>query len=128
MYHGLNNSDWHVVSITQPHPKKLNLLLDHTESATITFPNSSQSLDLTGHLYVGGIPEVLAENVSSAIAASVSFAGCLASVFIDGQLFNLITDSIDPSGLVTPGCTGEAMSSQFSKRVGDVRSISDQVG
>jgi len=103
----LNNNDWHVVSVTQPHPKRLHILLDQTESTTITFPNSSQSLDLTGHLYVGGIPEVLKENMSSAVASRVSFAGCLASVFIDGQLVNLMTDSINPSGLVTPGCTGE---------------------
>lgn len=101
----LSDNRWHLVEIVQTGPKMFNIIVDRNYTSTLLL-ESHNTLDLYGSLYIGGVPENIQNQLPSIIPTRKSFAGCLASLYINRRLYNLMTDVTSPSTYVTAGCSG----------------------
>ena len=63
------------------------------------------AVDLTGRLYVGGVPTSIRRRLPATIRARRGFSGCLATVVVNGRLYNIPNDATFVSNSVTAGCT-----------------------
>lgn len=102
----LGDNKWHLVDVIQTESKKFKVTIDGTHESTLLLPESRNTLDLSDSLYIGGVPENIQHRLPSIIESRKSFVGCLASLYINGQLYNLVTDVIGSSTHLVPGCSG----------------------
>ena len=81
--------------------------IDNEKPATnINIRRSNNRLELTGELYVGGVPHNMYDELPTLVSSRSSFAGCLGTILINGRLNNIFTDTLTTNRYVTAGCTG----------------------
>lgn len=103
---GLNDNTWHLVAVRQIDANKFNFTIDDVQSQDLNLTAKSNTFDLIGPLYVGGLPENVFDPESPLGKAIVkrSFSGCLASVTVDAKLYDVMQYAAESSGLIVPGC------------------------
>ncbi|XP_045116786.1 neurexin-1-like isoform X2 [Portunus trituberculatus] len=102
----LNDNKWHVVTVSRPSSLQHTLLVDDT-LATVTNGGSSETLDLQGFLYLGGVLPEMYTRLPRHIVSRSGFEGCMASLDLNGE-------APDPAGKDVPimanhvysGCEG----------------------
>ncbi|XP_054713514.1 neurexin-1-like [Uloborus diversus] len=102
----LNDNHWHAVTIGRPSVKQHTLMVDDM-IATVASTGSNVHLDLDGLLYLGGVPRsTYAGQLPKLVQSRHGFEGCLASLDLNGETVDPITDAVVPSTLVSTGCAG----------------------
>ena len=98
---------WHKLTIRPSSYQRLNVSLDDASTTpSVIFDLGTTHVDLSNNLFVGGIPASKSAS-STDLSSHKGFTGCLASVTVNGRLYDLMRDAIVPSTYVTAGCTGE---------------------
>ena len=103
----LADSRWHIIEIKQTSERSFSVTVDGKSDPSLLFQTSRNTLDLVSFLYFGGVPVAMQNRLPSSIASSKGFSGCLATVVINGKLYDLLNDDFQTSQYVTSGCTGE---------------------
>lgn len=107
----LNDNEWHDVSLLRP---EMDRQLIHVDNNPPTVENTvgseaKQFNLLDGKLYIGGVEKTMYNVLSKLIKSRHGFQGCLASMDLNGQMPDLITDSKFKHESVLKGCTGEIL-------------------
>uniref|UniRef100_T1L145 Laminin G domain-containing protein n=2 Tax=Tetranychus urticae TaxID=32264 RepID=T1L145_TETUR len=105
--YSLNDGQWHSVAVGRPSLGQHTLMVDDMVSS---FTNNGPNLhlDLTGLLYLGGLPSDAYSTLPSLVVSSHGFEGCLASLDFNGETIDPTgTDAVVRSTLVSKGCSGE---------------------
>ena len=102
----VNDNTWHLVSLLRRHHYEFSIVVDNVTSTLRLSSNPIYRFEPTGKLHFGGVSEQDYERLPSIIKSRSNFAGCLASVKVNTQLYNLMTDNIAISDYVTIGCSG----------------------
>jgi len=106
---------WHNVEVFQTGSRSFTVRVDGQYTDVLNLIASRNTLDLTGDLYIGGVPaSVRARLPSNVLSKSNGFSGCMASTVINGRLFDLMNEARLVSSSVTPGCTSEFSTSPSS--------------
>nr|XP_027202560.1 neurexin-1-like isoform X1 [Dermatophagoides pteronyssinus] len=104
----LNDNHWHTVTLGRPSLYQHTMLIDDS-LITISTSNSERNLhlDLDGLLYIGGVRDTMWQSLPKIIKSRIGFEGCLASLDLNGETFNLVgqSDVLIPSTLVESGCS-----------------------
>ncbi|XP_076318595.1 neurexin 1-like [Tachypleus tridentatus] len=101
----LNDNRWHAVTIGRQSLRQHTLMVDDMIS-TVTSTGSNVHLDLHGLLYLGGVRRNTYNSLPKLVQSKHGFEGCLASLDLNGETVDPITDAIIPSTLVSDGCAG----------------------
>lgn len=103
----LADNRWHSIDIRQTDRQSFEVLVDNRFPMQLTFPFSRNTLNLVNGLHVGGLPSSMWSRLPSVVASRKGFSGCMASFFVNGQLYDLMSDGIGTSSqYITSGCTG----------------------
>ncbi|KAL4216896.1 neuroligin protein binding [Mactra antiquata] len=104
-----NDNKWHTVVVTLNERGQFILKVD-SDTTTASTSDADGRLDLSGSLYVGGLPSEMFKrsSVTNLIVSRNGFRGCLASVDLNGSAPDLINYARDPSTVLN-GCTDLAM-------------------
>jgi Laminin G domain len=106
----LSDGAWHSIDIVQTGAKTFAMRVDRKFSDVLTMVTSRNTLDLTGQLYVGGVPTSMRARLSDGVfSKSTAFSGCMASMVVNGRLFDLLNDVSYVSSSVTRGCTSKSV-------------------
>lgn len=106
----LADGAWHSIDVYQTGTKTFALRVDNKYSDVMTMSASRNTLDLIGPLYVGGIPPSLRPRLPDGVLSkSTAFSGCMASMVVNGRLFDLLTDVSYVSSSVTRGCSSKRL-------------------
>ena len=99
-----NDNQWHSVTIRRSNLFEYTLMVDDLLT-TINNTKSDLYFDLDGILYLGGVPQEMYIKLPTLVQSQNGFEGCLASLELNGQTFDLtVNDILITSKLVTPGC------------------------
>ncbi|KAJ6218579.1 hypothetical protein RDWZM_009736 [Blomia tropicalis] len=104
----LNDNHWHTVTLGRPSLYQHTMLIDDTLMTTSTSTNANRNLhlDLDGLLYFGGVRDQMWSSIPKAIRSKHGFEGCIASLDLNGETFNLVgSEVLIPSTLVEAGCS-----------------------
>jgi Laminin G domain len=104
----VTDNEWHVIQVTQPDTKVFYLSIDDEPAGKLASPFSKNTLELTNPFYLGGLPQD--EPIPVGLTGTdppTHFAGCLASLSLGDNMFNLATVSRHSSAIIDIGCIGE---------------------
>lgn len=105
----VNNNAWHMFEVREftEGGKRFYRVMVDSKSDSIAIPND-QKLDLTGYLYIGGLPAAMFRDTSviSNIKSRHGFVGCLASVDLNGQSPDLFSTANNQAAVMS-ACTGK---------------------
>lgn len=102
----LCDSRWHKIDVFQTSPRSFSMQVDNQYPETLTLVMSRNTLDLTGELFIGGVPASLRSRLpSNVMSRSMGFSGCMSSMVVNEKLIDTMTDARILSPSVTPGCT-----------------------
>ena len=103
----LNDNRWHTVQIALNELGQFTAKVDSTP-VHVTTSDGDGRLDLTGALYIAGLPEQMFRDsrVTNLIKSRKGFRGCLASMDLDGAVPDLPNHAHDKQYIVD-GCTGK---------------------
>ena len=99
----LADGQWHELDLTRAGPTRFLLRIDQQEIGRLYYP----TVRLTNHehVYFGGVPESLFNQLPSSMRSLKGFSGCIATLIINGRSYNLQHIAADsPSNLIA-GCT-----------------------
>ncbi|OQV20654.1 Neurexin-1 [Hypsibius exemplaris] len=102
----LSDRKWHTVQINRPKRSEYTLSIDKTVYQTATPIRDKSKLDLSGKLYLGGIPKSEFALLPRSVVSRHGFMGCVRELSLNGQQPDLAEVSREQtlSGLVA-GCT-----------------------
>ncbi|TRY91604.1 hypothetical protein DNTS_021762, partial [Danionella cerebrum] len=100
----LNDSVWHSVMISRDRDNLHTLRVDSRASSHSSL--GARNLDLTGDLFIGGVPELMYRDLPRLVQARAGFQGCLASLDLNGKMSDLMSDALVCVGQVERGCGG----------------------
>jgi len=100
----LADGQWHEVDLTRAGDHHFEVRLDGRRLGLLPYPTLSPSV--AEEIYLGGVPAVVIPHLPSALRSRKGFSGCMGSLIINGQLYNLqeIVASMHDTQL-TAGCT-----------------------
>ena len=103
----LNDNQWHTVQIALNERGEFTAKVDSNTPIRVTTSDGDGKLDLSGALYIAGLPEQMYKNarVANLIKSRKGFRGCLASMDLNGAVPTLQQHARD-SQYVLDGCTG----------------------
>ncbi|KAK3867252.1 hypothetical protein Pcinc_027284 [Petrolisthes cinctipes] len=102
----LNDNKWHVVTVSRPSSLQHTLMVDDN-LATVTNIGSSDTLDLQGFLYLGGVPPEMYTMLPRHVMSRAGFEGCMASLDLNGETPDPASKDIPiMANHVFPGCEG----------------------
>ena len=103
----LDDNKWHMVHVEQTSPHSFDIMVDGVPT-TINLRRTTNRIDLTGLLYIGGVREDISKDLPIFINSRRSFLGCLATLKINGHLKNLYMDAVEKStATLSQGCSGK---------------------
>lgn len=105
----LCDNRWHVVDVRQLSAKSFSLAVDG-ESSVLNLTTKMNTFDLTGPLYVGGLPDRLRDSDSphAALRDVPSYSGCVGTVTISDVIVDVMLNVSEASSAsVVPGCHSE---------------------
>lgn len=104
----LNDNRWHTVTLGRPSLHQHTMLIDDTLITASTTSGNERNLhlDLEGLLYFGGVRDNMWNALPPTIRSRNGFEGCIASLDLNGETFNLAgTEVLISSTLVEIGCS-----------------------
>lgn len=105
----LDDNAWHLVVVEQLTAKSFRLTVDGVRSDDLHLTTKMNTLDLTGPLFVGGVPDSVAglDSPHGTTLSQRTYTGCLASVTVDGVLLDVAQHILESPAMVVPGCHSE---------------------
>lgn len=103
----LNDNKWHDVWIQRISGNQHEVRVDNT-THTVSTSNRDNKFDLSGSLYIGGLPEEMFNHrlIKNVLKSKHGFVGCLASFDLNGAVPELTQHSRD-SPYIHDGCKGK---------------------
>jgi len=109
----LADGQWHELDLTRAGPHHFMVRVDGQEIGRLHY----RTIPISEHeqIYIGGATESVINHLPPALTSRKGFTGCMATLVINGQSYNLQSIAASMATRLTPGCHDSKPISSVSK-------------